>query len=57
VLSLISSAVTHPLDLVRQATAEQKPVRGKSAFFVIPYDYQTATDEYVKYLDATSFRR
>jgi hypothetical protein len=50
-LKLISSAVTSSLDVVRHAAPSQEPVRGKSVFFIIPYDYEVATDEYVKYLD------
>jgi hypothetical protein len=50
-LKLISSAVTYPLDVARHAGSPKPRERGKSVFFIIPYDYQAATDEYVKYLD------
>ena len=50
-IGLISSAVTYSLDSVRHAVSPKEPERGNSVFFIIPYDYQTTTDEYVKYLD------
>jgi hypothetical protein len=50
-LRLISSAVTYSLDSLRHAAAPEQPARGKSVFFIIPYDYEVTTDEYVKYLD------
>ena len=49
-LKLINSAVTSSLDVVHHAASSQEPVRGKSVFFIIPYDYEVSTDEYVKYL-------
>ena len=50
-LKLISSAVTSSLDIVRHAASSEEPARGRSVFFIIPYDYEISTDEYVKYLD------
>jgi hypothetical protein len=50
-LKLVTMAVTHSLDLVRQGASPQPSVRGKSVFFVIPYDYLVSTDEYVKYVE------
>ncbi len=50
-LALIASAVTYPLDGVRQSAPGGPSGRGRSVFFVIPYDYLVSTDEYVKYLD------
>jgi len=50
-LSLVTSAVTYSLDGLRQASANTPAQRGKSVFFLIPYDYLVSTDDYVKYLD------
>ena len=52
VLSLITSAVTYPLDAIRHNAARDLPERGRSAYFIIPYDYLIPTDDYVTYLDA-----
>jgi hypothetical protein len=51
-LKLVSSAVTYSLDGVRQAASKEAPKRGKSVYFIIPYDYLIPTDDYVKYVDA-----
>jgi hypothetical protein len=51
ILPLITSAVTYSLDGLRQASSSTAPQRGKSVFFLIPYDYVVSTDDYVKYLD------
>ena len=50
-LELITAAVTTPLDGVRSAASPNPPERGRSVYFIIPYDYVVSTDEYVKYLD------
>src|SRR5262249_35832106 len=50
-LQIITSAVTNSLDGIRHAASREQPVRGKSVFFIIPYDFEVSTDEYVKYLD------
>jgi hypothetical protein len=52
VLSLITSAVTYPLDAIRHNAAKDLPERGRSVYFIIPYDYLIPTDDYVTYLDA-----
>jgi hypothetical protein len=52
VLSLITSAVTYPLDAIRHNTSKDVPERGRSVYFIIPYDYLIPTDDYVTYLDA-----
>jgi hypothetical protein len=51
VLPLITSAVTTPLDLARTGAPKTPATRGKSVWFLIPYDYVVSTDDYVKYLD------
>jgi hypothetical protein len=51
-LELVTSAVTTPVDGVRHAASSVPAERGRSVFFIIPYDYLVSTDEYVKYLDA-----
>jgi hypothetical protein len=50
-LELVTSAVTTPLDMVRQGASANPVQRGHSVYFIIPYDYVVSTDEYVKYLD------
>jgi hypothetical protein len=50
-LKLITSAITYPLDAARAATSSAQPLRGKSVFFIIEYDYLVSTDDYVNYLD------
>jgi hypothetical protein len=50
-LELVTSAVTTPLDGIRHAASAIPAERGRSVFFIIPYDYLVSTDEYVKYLD------
>jgi hypothetical protein len=50
-LRLITSAVTTPLDLTRTGASKTPAVKGKSVWFLIPYDYVVSTDDYVKYLD------
>ena len=51
VLKLITSAITYPLDVARSGASKTAAVRGKSIYFIIPYDYVVSTDEYVQYLD------
>ena len=51
VLTLIASAVTYPLDAVRHNASKDVPERGRSVYFIIPYDYLIPTDDYVTYLD------
>jgi hypothetical protein len=50
-LPLVTSAVTSSLDLARTGASKSPAVRGKSVWFLIPYDYVVSTDDYVKYLD------
>ena len=50
-LEYITSAVTTPVDALRQAASERPAQPGKSVYFIIPYDYVVSTDDYVKYLD------
>ena len=50
-LKLVTSAISYSMDSVRQEASSQKPVRGKSVFFIIPYEYLNKTDDYVNYLD------
>jgi hypothetical protein len=50
-LELITSAVTYPLDAARGDRSPEPAVPGQSVFFVIPYDYLTSTDDYVRYVD------
>ena len=50
-LELIISAVTTPVDLARRNAAEILPERGRSVYFIVPYDYLVPTAEYIKYLD------
>ena len=51
-LTLVVSATTYPLDLIRSASLPQRRSSQKEAiFFVIPYDYSVPTDQYVRYLD------
>jgi hypothetical protein len=50
-LTLVTSAVTYSLDAVRQGASKRPAERGRSVFFIIPYDYLIPTDDYVKYLD------
>ncbi len=50
-LQMITSAVTNSLDGIRHAASPEPPVRGRSVFFIIPYDFEVSTDDYVKYLD------
>jgi hypothetical protein len=50
-LGLITAAVTTPIDPIRRASAATHPERGRSVYFIIPYDYLVSTDEYIKYLD------
>jgi hypothetical protein len=52
VLSLITSAVTYPLDAIRHNASKDMPERGRSVYFIIPYDFLIPTDDYVTYLDA-----
>jgi hypothetical protein len=52
VLSLITSAVTYPLDTIRHNASKEASERGRSVYFIIPYDYLIPTDDYVTYLDA-----
>src|SRR5579864_8911343 len=51
VLKRITSAVTYPLDAARGGASDVPPIRGKSIYFIIPYDFLIPTDEYVHYLD------
>jgi hypothetical protein len=48
---LVTSAVTASLDGIRQEHAAAPSPRGRSVFFLIPYDYLVPTDDYVRYLD------
>jgi hypothetical protein len=50
-LRLITAAVTTPIDLARAGAAKTPAAKGKSVWFLIPYDYVVSTDDYVKYLD------
>jgi hypothetical protein len=50
-LKLVTSSITYSMDSVRQEASPQKPARGQSVFFIIPYEYLSKTDDYVNYLD------
>ena len=50
-LKLITSAVTYSLDALRHSTSQTPAEPGQSVYFIIPYDYLIASDDYVKYLD------
>ena len=50
-LKLVTSAVTYSVDGVREGSSKTRSKAGGGVFFVIPYDYLIATDDYVKYLD------
>jgi len=52
IASLLSSAVTYSLDALRQAASKTPVQRGRSVFFIIPYDLVVSTDDYVKYVDS-----
>jgi hypothetical protein len=51
-LNLVTSAITYSLDAVRHAASKQAPKAGQSVYFIIPYDYLIATEDYIGYLDA-----
>jgi hypothetical protein len=50
-LKLITASVTSPVDAVRAKSAATRPERGRSVYFLIPYDYLISTGEYIQYLD------
>lgn len=50
-LKLMTSAITYSLDAVRHGASKEPPKRGQSVYFIIPYDYVIASDDYVRYLD------
>jgi len=50
-LEFVTSAVTTPVDALRHSASPKPAERGRSVYFIIPYDYLVSTDEYVKYLD------
>jgi len=51
-LTLATPINTYSLDLIWHGSGEPKATRGKTLFFVIPYDYYPHTiDEYMKYVD------
>ena len=51
IVELVTSAVTSSLDGVRHGASRTAAERGRSLYFLIPYDYLVPTDDYVKYLD------
>ena len=50
-LRLVTSAVTSPIDVVRNGASKELAKPGQSVYFLIPYDYLIPTDNYVTYLD------
>jgi hypothetical protein len=50
-VKLVTSAITYSLDAVRHGASEQTAKPGRSVYFIIPYDYLIATEDYLSYLD------
>jgi hypothetical protein len=48
-IALTSSIETYPVDLMRQAMAEERPVR--PVYLVVPYTYSVPVPAYLKYVD------